>query len=393
MVPGQTGISVCYLVHDLDDPAVERRVRSLLSGAPGLTLFGFRRSAQTAPVAGVKPVELGRTADARLARRAVSVALAILRLPRWGRRMRGADVVVARQLEMLLVAAVARRCFAPRAALVFECLDIHRAMLANGPASHGLRWLERRLLRRCQLLIVSAPDFVARYFRPQHGMLPDILLLENKPLTTEANLSAQLRPLPGPPWRIGWFGVLRCQRSLDLLTGLARQCPGQVEIVLHGRPAHTAIPDFDHTVANTPGLRFGGSYDRATDLPALYSGMHFNWTLDFYEAGGNSDWLLPNRLYEGGAFGCVALALADSPCGRWLAQAETGVLLDEPLAEALARFIAGLTPDRYRTLAAAAAAVPADRFVSDAADQARLHASLAALAAPSSRSARSPIPN
>ena len=44
----------------------------------------------------------------------------------------GADVVLARNLEMLIIASRARNLYAPRAALVYECLDIHRLLLSQG---------------------------------------------------------------------------------------------------------------------------------------------------------------------------------------------------------------------------------------------------------------------
>ena len=118
-----------------------------------------------------------------------------------------------------------------------------------------LRTVENWLLRRCRLLIVSSPAFVSEYFTPTHGRLPSVALLENKVLEGEitSGFAAVLRQRDtttktapvGPPWRIGWFGVIRCQRSLDLLTCLVRQFPGQVEVVMRGRPARGVMPDFD----------------------------------------------------------------------------------------------------------------------------------------------------
>ena len=103
--------------------------------------------------------------------------------------------------------------------------------------------------------------------------------------------------------------------------------PGSVEIVIRGRVATSVLPDFDAVVAATPGLSFGGPYDRARDLPALYGDVHFAWAIDFFEAGSNSDWLLPNRLYEAGLFGAVPIACRDVATGAWLAERGLGVLL------------------------------------------------------------------
>src|SRR6185312_12560894 len=119
--------------------------------------------------------------------------------------------------------------------------------------------------------------------------------------------------------RIGWFGVIRCRRSLQLLANLVTALPGVVEVIIRGRPRRKVIPDFDRLLATTPGLSFLGEYDRHTELAALYGDVHFAWAVDFYEAGLNSDWLLPNRLYEGTLYGAVPLVLDSVETGRWLA--------------------------------------------------------------------------
>ncbi len=174
-----------YFAHDLGDAAVGRRVRMLQDGGATVTLAGFRRSA-AAPdqVAGMHPVDLGRTVDARLAHRIGSVLLAGLRLRRLRPALQRADVIMARQLEMLLLAWLARGWFARSTPLVFECLDVHRMMLGASATATLLRRLERGLLRGCALLIVSSPAFVTRHFS-RYPLLPPVRLVENRVLASE----------------------------------------------------------------------------------------------------------------------------------------------------------------------------------------------------------------
>jgi len=188
-------------------------------------------------------------------------------------------------------------------------------------------------------------------------------------------------PPPQPPWRIGWFGVIRCSRSLRLLAELARRMPGRIEVVIRGRPSRNVIRDFDALVAATPGLAFLGAYDRHTDLAAIYADVHFTWAMDFYEAGLNSDWLLPNRLYEGSVHGAVPLALRSVENGRWLEHRRCGVCLDEPLDESLPNFFALLDSAGYARERRALAQVPLADLVDDAASCERFAAALGGLVA------------
>ena len=357
---------IAYFVHDLSDPAVSRRVRMLLAGSAEVTVLGFRRSDKAPHIPGAEVVDLGRTHDGAFVQRIGKVLHAVARCPALKPALAGADVVMARNLEMLLLATVARRLHRPAAGLVYECLDVHRLMVGRGPVGAALRGLERGLMRAAGLLVVSSPAFIDSYFAPRQGedgrgRLP-VLLVENKvlELTAPAASPAAVRPV-GPPWRIGWYGAIRCRRSLDLLAQLAARRPDLVGVEIRGRPAYTEFDDFEARVAGVPGLRFGGPYS-AQDLADLYGGVHFAWAIDWFEAGANSAWLLPNRVYEGGRYGAVPLALNGVETGRWLAARGLGVLVDDP-ATRLEAVLEAMTPDRYRALAARAAAAPAADFV------------------------------
>jgi len=353
-------VKLAYFVHDLTDPAVTRRVRMLKAGGAEPVVLGFRR-AERAPgsLEGCAAVDLGRTYDGRLGHRTLAAAQAAVRTVQWRGLLAGAEVIMARTLEMLAVAEAARRSCGLRAPLVYECLDIHRVMLGSGPVSRGLRAVERALMRRCDLLAVSSPAFLENYFRPvQRAPLP-VMLLENKVLELGGEAPRPAPPPPGPPWRIAWLGAIRCRRSLDLLTDLAARRPDLLEVRIHGRPALTEFDDFDAQVARTPGVSFGGAY-AAADLPRLYGEAHFSWAIDFMEAGQNSAWLLPNRIYESGRFGAVPIALQAVQTGRWLAERGFGVRLED--ISGLEAFLEGLTPDGYAALRAGLEAVPLDAF-------------------------------
>src|SRR5579883_1939321 len=97
--------TIAYLVHDLSDAAVRRRVRMLELGGAAVRLAGFRRSATAVNSTNIPFLELGQTADAKLASRAGSVAKAWGRIERLRGTVAGADIIIARNLEMLLLAA------------------------------------------------------------------------------------------------------------------------------------------------------------------------------------------------------------------------------------------------------------------------------------------------
>ncbi|MHB0950908.1 MAG: glycosyl transferase family 1 [Allorhizobium sp.] len=349
-------LKVLYLVHDLADPAVRRRVLMLVAGGAQVTLAGFRRNENAlAAVEGVTPIELGVTADARFVQRIGSVAKACLAIGSKLANVATPDVILARNLEMLAVANRATSFFGGDIPMAYECLDIHRLLLRDDMVGKLLRGMEARLGRKAGLLITSSPAFIDHYFRPLSGLALPSLLLQNQVLDlgddaddgADAAVTAPRARAPAEPWRIGWFGALRCAKSLELLSKFSHAMSGRAEIVLRGRPAYSEFDDFDGFVFNEPFMSFHGPYRNPEDLVRIYSGVHFSWAIDFFEEGQNSSWLLPNRLYESCRYGTVPIALEGTETARFLRERGLGFILPNAETDSLVAFFETMNDETY----------------------------------------------
>jgi len=346
-------LRILYLVHNLADPAVHRRVRMLEAGGAAVTLAGFRRGAVPMRHEGTAPVELGRTEDGRFMQRLASVASAAVSLAGKLRHVPRPDVIIGRNLEMLALARRARAAFGGDIPLVYECLDIHRLLLDGGPVGKAMRGAERLFGRDAALLITSSPAFVRDYFVRFGQSAAPVALLPNKVLELDALPAPGLQAAPpeaDQPWRIGWFGALRCAKSLDLLAAFTRQAGGRFEVVLRGRPAYREFTDFDGFVAAEPHISFAGPYRNPDDLAAIYGAVHFCWAIDFFEEGLNSTWLLPNRLYEGCRHGVVPIAMQGTETARFLSERGIGVLIEDASLDALQTALSAMDRENYEAL-------------------------------------------
>lgn len=344
-------LHVLYLVHDVSDPAVRRRIIMLRAGGARVTLAGFRRTTNAVPdVEGLQPIDLGATRDGRFGQRLAAVAKAALSIGSKLAAMPKPDLIIARNLEMLALARRAKAAFRGGVPIVYECLDIHRLVLRNDMLGKALRTAERYLARDVKLLVTSSPAFIANYFKPFGQVAAPVELVENKYFETTAiavddRLKAE-NPV-APPWRIGWFGALRCRRSLELLADFTRRQGGRFEVVLRGRPALSEFPDFHAFVDAEPYLSFRGPYRNPEDMAAIYGEVHFSWAIDFFEEGQNSEWLLPNRLYEGCRFGAVPISMGNTETGRFLNQQDIGVLLSDATPETLETVLGRMDQERF----------------------------------------------
>ncbi len=379
---GAARMKIAYLVQDLADPAVARRVTMLRQGEAEIDLYGFRR-AVAAPdqVAGVVPYVLGRVRDGKLARRVLTLVKYCLAAKAWARPMKDADVIVARNLDNLLLAAIARHRLGLKTPLVYELLDVHTVMVKNHPVSSVMRALEGRLLTACAAVIISSPAFERNYLARFHPRRPQALLVENKVLNDAAVEPPLSRRADGPPWRIGWFGGIRCRQSLDCLVRLVKAHPGLFEVHIRGRFVESEMRDALDVIGNTPGIYYHGPYKYPDDLATIYGEVHFAWAIDFFQEGANSEWLLPNRLYEGGLHGAIPIALRSVETGRWLEGRGVGLLIDPPLDESVLRLLKTMTPRLYQDALAQLQACDPNLFQWTNADCADLVRRLGATAA------------
>ena len=365
--PGSGALKILVLAQDLADAAIQRRIAMLCAGDAQVTAAGFRRTPQSVEnVAGCRAVDFGQTFDARFLQRIIAVVQKLISLRRYRTLFTDADVIIARNLDMLVIGTRGRSLCKPLPVLVYECLDIHQLMLKKGPLGWVLRWLERQLSRRAAAILTSSPAFVSHYFQRIARLRIPIRLVENKVLhINEETAPSEVMPprRPGPPWVIGWFGKIRCTRSLGLLIELVQQSEGIVEVIIRGKPLRHLFGDFEKTVRDVPGIKFLGPYRNPQDLQNIYRDVHFSWAIDMFEEGLNSSWLLPNRVYEGALYGAVPMALGSVETGRFLKKLGVGVMLNQPLAPSLRAFFATLTAKKYRDLENAVSSLPRANWV------------------------------
>ncbi len=364
----QAGLAIAFFGHDAHESTVIKRTQAFAHNGAKVTGFMFARDrAKNMRRVACPVISLGLTVDRNYLARIPKLLVALGVTFKNRRALRDADVFYARNIDMLFLAVMSRWLSGARVPVVYEALDVQRIFVGDGMVSRVFRWAERALMARSDLLVVSSPEFVSRYFAPVQNYDGPVFLLENKicphQLPEGVDLSAGVRP-EGPPWVIGWFGTLRCRRSLSALSSIAERLGPQVEVHIRGIPSHEDLSEtkIETACAAASNMRYFGSYASPQDLSDIYGQVHFTWGFDFLDAGSNSDWLLPNRVYEGGAFSAVCLARAGTATGRYVEDMGTGRAFSEPIEDSVAEFLANLDTETYRQIHQRVAAKPASQF-------------------------------
>lgn len=326
-----------------------KRISALQDQGREVIGFTFHREREKKDVPPTwENIHLGTTYNRRYFQRLWAFASSIGIL--WNHRnlLGSCSVMYVVNTDNAVLALLGRFFSGHKVPLVLELADIQPVMTGTGIVSKVVRAVERAVLKRSAILVTTSPGFIREYFDPVQGFTGEVFLLENKvypgkklpPASPENGTPV----FGGNPWVIGCFGAFRCRRSMQLMHALALELGDRIRIDLRGYPSGTIVADFDELLGNLPNFVFSGPYTYPDDLGDLYGSIDFNWAFDETDPNGNSTWLLPNRIYEGGCFGVPVIGSTETETGRWIEERALGWTFSEPLGENLAAFFSSLDP-------------------------------------------------
>jgi len=351
--PAGSRATVAYFGPDLNDSAVRRRVAQWSYAGFQVFPFAFARDGAESGLR-TEFVKLGNLMPQSLIRRVFPIALAAFRLMRQRRRLASAQLFIGRNLDNALLALFARRMSGSSGPLVYEIFDVNRACTEPGLIGALVRRLERWLLGRVDLLVVSSPYFATAYYQGMLGYQGDWSLFENKVPRFVHEQQADLPLVPDAaaararPWRIGWFGYLDDERSWEILRRIAESLPKEVVIHVRGiRYSEFDMARFLADVERLDNVFYGGPYRNPEDLAELYNAVDLLWSTDFNVPTANSKWLLTNGIYEAGYFGKPVLGMTGNAVGEFVAKHRTGWCFQEPVVESLIDVVRHLSPEAY----------------------------------------------
>ncbi len=300
-------------------------------------------------------INLGLVENRNFAKRILKIIRGIWRVIRSPKKIRTADVIIARNFDLLVIAWATRIFLGRRKTpLVYECLDIHGLFTRTDPIGAIMRWCERRLLSAIQLLIISSPGFLTHYFGAIQGYSGPVSVIENK-LWFDGPAPARPKTRNRPraksaPLVLGWVGSIRCAPSLQILLETADRMGSSLEIVINGNIHRHALPDFDAELTKRPNITYHGPYTYPDDLQNIYTSCDLVWAQDLWQRGANSDWLLPNRIYEASWFGCPSIAVADTETGHRVRSAALGITLETATSAELVQKLKQLNPAKIAAM-------------------------------------------
>lgn len=346
---------LAYFAGDATNPTVRLRIRSLMKCGVEVTGFTFRRDKFHQDfVPFWENVALGQTRDRFYTERIGAMILALGKIWRHRKTLRDVEVLHARLFDAAFLAMVTRWLLRLDAKLVYEIEDVQAVFFRDSLAGRVLRFLERRILYAADLVVLPSPGFAEGYLAPRQGYDGPVFLLENR-IQLDEIPSKDMPPSPNAQrwrdtqdrWVIGWFGTLRCVKSMRLLAEIAERMGDKVLIYTRGYPTETGLDAYMEIVNKYPNWIYEGPYLMPDDLEDLYGRVHFVWCLDFLDEDGNSELLLACRMYHGGYFGVVPIVAQQSQMARFLAPHGIGHAVRDPYVDDVCDVLSEMTWDKY----------------------------------------------
>jgi succinoglycan biosynthesis protein ExoL len=126
---------IAFFGHDAADAAVRRRVQGFRDD--GLDVVGFTMRRRDDVVTEWKNVDLGRTFDGAYRQRIQSIFRGAKLAAAERELLSSADVIYARNLDMLMTAFLAKHHTGLKTPVIYEALDVHRLLTRKDAIGRG----------------------------------------------------------------------------------------------------------------------------------------------------------------------------------------------------------------------------------------------------------------
>jgi succinoglycan biosynthesis protein ExoL len=237
---------------------------------------------------------LGKLQHGHYCKRLIPLLKAV---PKVRAAVKEADIIYAFDLDVLLVGWLASQAFGKRRKIVYEVGDLG-VLTRDGLFYRGLRLLERYLLQRIDLLVVTSEAYIEGYYRRVQRLtdLPHQVIENKLDATTVTRPQVQsIRNKRDESLRIGYFGLIRCRRSWEALKRAAIRGNGRIQVYVRGKPMR--LEGFEEEARSAPYVHYGGPYISPDDLPAMYGQVDVVW-IAHYMSKNSLLWNRANRFYE-----------------------------------------------------------------------------------------------
>lgn len=294
----RSNVHILFALPMVGHPRDSKRIAMLQSAGFQIEAIAFERKSHKGRIPTCSVEIVGVIDHGQYLKRMMKMLTAI---PSIRRAIKSNDLVYASGPDIALLCLVSG--IGLGRPIILEVGDIRELQTASGLWGRLVRKVDRYLADSCQLLVATASGFVDDYYRQWVGTTTRALIIENK---LESSAIAEKRNVQEiskfrgigneRPLRIGYFGLLRCEKSWKILVSLAKRYQKYVEIIAAGYPIDPT--DLPQQTEKYPNIVYKGKYRSPDDLPSLYHNVDLTWVHYPNNNYWGFRWARTNRFYE-----------------------------------------------------------------------------------------------
>lgn len=246
-------------------------------------------------------------------------------LPLIRREAKQYDVIYTFTLDTLLICRLS--LIFKKKIWVYQIQDIRAAYFGDSIKSRVLKSLEKIIINRVNVVVVSSLNYYTDHFKPLYNLnKKKLVVIENKLL--KDSITKIKHPIVNNQFVIGYFGVMRCNRSWKILHQLALNNIDKIKLYLRGKPI--IEPDMQAIVDSIDNITFGGLYKSPDELDVLYNNVDIVWAAYPYSDSVNGNWKYARtiRFYESLAYGKPVIVQKGTPQEADVIKYNIGLIID-----------------------------------------------------------------
>lgn len=327
MSDGPNPTTILFFTTALEHRTFRKTVKMLSEVGVRARYVGFTRYNYPCAEDGLETVILGQVKQGNYANR---FFFALSRLVLVRREAKKNDLMYCFALDSLVLAHLAT--VGMRIPIAYQVQDIRPILVGSKIKNRLSRFLEKLALGRVKHVVLSSYAYYQNHFKIHYDLSEQsISVIENKlendpdPVASPGTKISLRNPTP---IRIGYFGMLRCSRSWEILKSAVDRAEGRLELIVRGKPV--GLETFDTDVSSSNRIFYGGSYRSPDELADLYEAVDLVWTAYPYgmAKAGNWQWARTVRFYEAGAFGKPMISQVETQDAYVISQYGIGMNID-----------------------------------------------------------------
>jgi succinoglycan biosynthesis protein ExoL len=327
----QGPLKVLFMLSILNDARDSKRIAMLQQAGFKVEAVAFDRGFNSGRAPSC-PVEiLGNILNGHYVQRIPKLVSSLGRIRRSISRN---DIVYTSGIDMALTALIGGMGLDKP--VITEVGDIRKIQVSHGFTGRAVRLLDQYVGMHSNLIVATAPGFIHGYYHGWLNVHTPAIVIENKLEASVASFKSRNAPPQGIPLidralRIGYFGMLRCDWSWQVLEELAASAPDRIQIMAAG---HVITPsDIPYRAAKFKNIEFRGEFRSPEHLAELYGDVDLIWACYPSPNGGDKDWqwaqaiCRSNRFYESCFFQKPIISQACSADAIEIAAYDIGLVL------------------------------------------------------------------